>query len=181
MRQGDMLIVRPAIRRGLVFFSILITCCSLLISGCGWHLRGSYEFPPSMARIYLDGTARYSKLGVAIHSAFQGTNSQLVSDRQQATAILRIHADKADQRILSTDKSGRASEYEISYLLSFKVEDITGMELVSEQQVSTRREHRFDPANVLATGGEVEQLKQDMVRSSVQQMLRQINTGLRSK
>lgn len=166
----------PAPRRR-VFFLLTVIACSLL-GACGWHLRGSYEFPPSMARVYLEGTARYSKLGIAIHDAFLSANSVLVSDREQATAVLRILADQPGQRILSTDKNGRASEYEITYLLSFKVVDVSGLELVREQQVSTRREYRFDPANVLATGGEVEQLQQDMVRGSVQQMLRQISAGL---
>lgn len=181
MKLKDSLTIRPAILRRLVFSSVLVTCYSLLLPACGWHLRGSIDFPPSMEKIYVEGTARYSELGIAIHSAFQGTNSTLLSNPGEALAILHILSDKADKRILATDSSGRASEYEISYLLRFKLVDIQGMELVREQQVKAKREYRFDPANVLATGGEVERLQKDMVRVSVQQMLRRINASLRAK
>lgn len=175
------MILRPGTRSWLVLFSILVTCYSLLSSGCGWHLRGSYDFPPSMEKLYLQGPARYSELGIAIHNAFQGTNSTLVSSPAQTTAILHILAERSDKRILATDSSGRASEYEISYLLRFKLVDSKGAELVYEQQVSSKREYKFDPSNVLATGGEVERLQKDMIRISVQQMLYRINANVHSK
>ena len=148
------------------------------LNGCGWRLRGSYDFPESMQRVYVQGAARYSDLGNAIHNAFQGTNAHLLDNVDQATAILAILADKSAQRILATDSSGRASEYEINYQLAFKLLDAKDNLLVEEQQISLKREYRFDPNNVLATGGEVERLKQDMLRDAVQQMLRRINAGL---
>lgn len=181
MKFRDSLTMRPTLLRKLVFYSLLATCYSLLLTSCGWHLRGSIDFPPSMEKIYVEGTARYSELGSAIHNAFAGTNSTLVSSPSQAQAILRILSDKADKRILATDSSGRASEYEISYLLRFKLVDIKGLDLVREQQVKATREYRFDPDNVMSTGGEVERLQKDMIRISVQQMLRRINASLRAK
>lgn len=181
MRQGIMLIVRPANARGLILFSLLLIGYTLLVSGCGWHLRGSYSFPASMQKLYVQGTARYSELGVAIHSAFAGTNSNLVESQGLALAVLHILSDKAEQRILATDSSGRASEYEVSYLLRFKLVDHKGTELVSEQQVKAKREYRFDSSNVLASGSEVDRLKKEMMRFAVQQMLYRINTSLRNK
>lgn len=177
MQQGNTIALNtPAFRRlaCLLLFAVFF----LLSSGCGWRLRGSYEFPPSMARVYVEGTARFSELGIAIHSAFEGTNASLVTGADQATAILYILADKTEQRILATDSSGRASEYEISSRLRFRLTDVAGTQLIPEQVVTSKREYSFDPANVLATGGEVERLQQDMVRINVQQMMRRINAGL---
>ena len=154
--------------------------CGILLAqlaACGWRLRGNYDFPKSMERVYVQGTARYSALGNAIHNAFQGTNAQLVANLDQATAILVILSDKSAQRILATDSSGRASEYEISYQLTFKLTDAKDSVLVADQQISLKREYRFDPNNVLATGGEVDRLTHDMLREAVQQMLRRINAA----
>lgn len=181
MRQRDIFIVRPAIARGFVLFSILVTCYSSLLSGCGWRLRGSIELPPAMEKTYIQGTARYSELGKQIYNAFQGTNTQLVSSPGQATATLHILAEKPERRILATDSAGRASEYEVSYELRYKVIDLKGDTLVPEQKVRSKREYRFDPDNVLASDSEVKRLQKEMVRFSVQQMLRRINASLRSK
>lgn len=181
MKIRDSLTMRHAILRKLVFFSVLVTCYSLLLPGCGWRLRGSIELPPAMDKTYIQGTARYSELGMQIYNAFQGANISLVGSPGQATAILHILGEKAERRILATDSAGRASEYEVSYELSYKVTDVKGDNLVPNQKVKSKREYRFDPNNVLASDSEVKRLQKDMIRFSVQQMLRRINASLRSK
>ena len=181
MRRRELLVRRTTMLRGFVFISILMASYSLLLVGCGWHLRGNYIFPASMEKLYLKGTARYSELGVAIHSALAGTNSHLVESPGQAMAILHILSDKSEQRVLATDSSGRASEYEVSYLLRYTLVDSKGVTLVSEQQIKATREYRYDSSNVLATGSEVGHLKKEMTRFGVQQMLYRISASLRSK
>lgn len=160
---------------------LLLVATVLQTTACGWRLRGSIDFPPSMETLYVKGTARYSELGNAIHNAFQGTNSSLVSQPEQAKAILIILKNNAEKRVLSTDSSGRASEYEVGHFLQFRLIDVKGKELVTVQQVRAKREYRFDPSNVLASDSEVARLQKEMVRASVQQMLRRINAGLRNK
>lgn len=159
----------------------LLAVLFIQLTACGWRLRGSYDFPASMERVYVKGAARYSELGNTLHSALQGTSARPVASEGDATAILLILVNKAEQRILATDSSGRASEYEISYQLGFRLTDQKGKELVSEQAVTAKREYRFNPDNVLATSGDVEHLKKDMLRQAVQQMLRQINASLKSQ
>ena len=151
------------------------------LSGCGWRLRGSVDLPASIETVYLTGVARYSELGNAIYNAFAGTNSTLVSSPAQAKATLHILSDKAEKRILATDSTGRASEYEVTYVLQIKLLDHEGKTLIEEQSVRAKREYRFDPANVLASDSQVARLQKEMVGFSVQQMLLRINAGLRSK
>ncbi len=181
MRQRGISTPYKMMTRGFMFFLMLMTCYPLLLSGCGWHLRGSYDFPVTMDKLYIEGAARYSDLGVVLHNAFQGSNTRLTGSPSQAKAILHVISDKTEQRILATDGSGRASEYEISYFLSYTLVDVKGAVLVREQEVKTKREYKFDPTNVLASGGEVDRLKKDMINISVQQMLRRINASLRIK
>jgi len=168
------------VRYGLVLLLIALAVVLPLLEGCGWRLRGSYDFPAVMERVNLKGAARYSQLGIVIHGAFASTNSKLVDSPEQATAILHILAETSDKRTLATDSSGRASEYEISYQIRFKIVDAAGLELVSAQEINTSREYKFDPSHVLATGSEVERLQKDMIRISVQQMMYRINAHMRS-
>lgn len=154
---------------------------ALQLQACGWRLRGAIDFPQEIETIYVKGAPRYSDLGVAIHSAFAGTNSRLVSRPEVAKAILNILSNRAEKRIIATDSSGRASEYEVAYLLQFGLTDLEGRELVRVQQVRAKREYRFDPSNVLASDSEVARLEKEMIRASVQQMLLRINAAMRKK
>ena len=164
-------------RTVLVLFTLLIT---MLLQSCGWHLRGSIDLPPEMVKTYVKGTARYSDLGVVIQNVFTGqADARQVSDIMQATAILHILTDKYSRRVLSTDSRGRATEYELNYVLGFKVTDKQGGTIAREQQVSLTREFRFNPDNVLSNDVEEQQLRTDLIRLSVQNMFRRINAGLR--
>ena len=167
--------------RRIVFVLLVTTSASLLLSACGWRLRGSLELPDSVSHISLQGVARYSELGIAIHSAFDGTNSKLVSDPGQAKAMLTILSNRADRRVIATDGSGRASEYEVAYTLQFKLTDRAGAELIGEQTIRAKREYRFDPSNVLASDSELARLEKEMIRTGVQQMLRRIDAYMRKK
>lgn len=161
---------------------VIISTLLLLMlgsNGCGWRLRGQIDLPPEMERTFLKGTAPYSELGVLLQNKLKGADASLVSEQNQATAILHILEDKVDKRVLSIDSTGRASEYELNYILRFKLTDKSGKTLVDEQTVTTVRELSYDSENVLSTSDEEQRLKKDMVRFGVQQMLRRINISLR--
>lgn len=161
---------------------VIISTLLLLVLGnygCGWRLRGQIALPPDMERTFLKGAAPYSELGVVLQNKLKGADAGLVSERNQATAILHILADKVDKRVLSIDSTGRASEYELNYILRFMLTDKSGKTLVAEQTVTTVRELSYDSDNVLSTSDEEQRLKKDMVRFGVQQMLRRINISLK--
>lgn len=152
----------------------------LLLSSCGWHFRGIVNLPEDMNKTYVKGTAQYSELGVAIQSIFSGQSARLVDSMAQATAILDILTENYSRRVLSTDTLGRASEYELNYLLVFKLINKDGDLMVSEQKISVKREFRFDPNNVLSNDFEEKQLRNDMINFSVQTMFRRISISLRT-
>lgn len=163
--------------RNLLVITILLL--ALVSQGCGWRLRGQISLPPGMENTLLRGADTYSELGVILQNKLQGAGARLVSDKNQATAILHILEDKVDKRVLSIDASGRASEYELNYVLRFKLTDQSGASLVEEQTVNTVRELSFDPDNVLSTSDEEQRLRKDMVQFGVRQMLVRINISLK--
>jgi len=162
--------------RNAILLTVIVL--SLLSQGCGWRLRGQIDLPPGMEKTFLSGVDFYSELGVEIQARLQGAGAGLVQDKSAATAILHIVTNKIEKRVLSIDSSGRAGEYELSYLLVFRLMDQHGAVLVNDQTVTTLRELRFDPNNVLSTGDEEERLRKDMLQFSVRQMLNRLNISL---
>jgi len=158
---------------------ITAACLLLASQSCGWRLRGSIDLPAEMQNTFLQGAAAYSELGLALKLSLEGADgAQLVADRKLASAVLVILKNEVNQRVLLYDAQGRASEIEMNYVLQFKLLDGSGNVLLGEQTVSTQRELRLDPDNVLSTSDEEARLRKDMINFGVSQMLRRINISL---
>ncbi len=148
-------------------------CALLLLSGCGFHLRGTYELPEVMEATLVSGIGPGHPLAVEIRQALDSADAAVVDDVAQATAQLQIQREGFSQRVLSVDTTGRVSEYELSYQVRYRLLDAQGNELVAMQAVEFTRDYDAS-GNVLGAGEEADRLREDMLRLAVRQMLRQL-------
>lgn len=176
--------------RWVLIISSLVSCISLL-SACGFHLRGAVQLPAAMARTRITGTAPRSALADDIAAALETAGVQVVGG--DAGAVLQIIRERNARRLLSVDNLGRASEYELSYQLSFELRAPTPIDAaanpklakpkiwVPEQTVTVLRDFTFDPNNVLGSGNEESLIRDEMRRSAVNRMLVRLQAQLRGK
>lgn len=139
------------------------------------------ELPPTMARTYIAGAAN-SPLYYELESALLAAGGEVVETVEAATAILTIHSERYGRRVLSVDSAGSASEYELSLRVAFSLHDSGGNPLDGRgrDEVVLLRDYRFDPNNVLASGVQEEMLQTEMRRYAVRQILRRLQSSLRS-
>lgn len=157
---------------------LLVTCYMSLVS-CGFHLRGAVELPSAMERTYIVG-AGDSSLYYELESALLAAGAQVVKNPEAATAILTIHGEDYRRRVLSVDTAGRASEYELRLRIVYSLSEPDGEMLAMRDEVVQLRDYRFDPDNVLASGGQEELLQNEMRRSAVRQLLRRLQSRIRN-
>lgn len=173
----------------VVAFLSLVACYLSLVS-CGFHLRGAVQLPAAMARTQLTGTPARSALADDITAALELAGVQVVQD--DAGAVLDITQEQSGRRLLSVDNLGRASEYELSYRLGYELRAPTPIDAaanpklkpkvwVPAQVVTVTRDFVFDPNNVLSSGDEETQIRSEMRRSAVRQMLVRLQAQLRDK
>lgn len=160
-----------------------LLACGLLgtLAGCGFHLRTAVPLPPQMETTLVQGTAPLGELGRAIQRALDGAGSKITSSRDDATAVLVIQRDEVQRRVLSVDSSGKVNQYELTYYLRFALQARDGAVLLPAQSISLQRSYTFDPNNVLSKGNEETELRQDMIRFAVRQMMRRIEIGLQRR
>ena len=153
--------------RHLLIFTLL------LLSSCGFHLRGSVELPPALSEVAVKDGA--TDIAPELRHAL-GNAGVRVSD--SATMVLTVRAEKYDKRVLSVDSIGRALEYGLSYTVRFSLKDKgegkSGAAWIPEEPVTQTRDLRFDATVVLGTAREEAQLKTEMRRDAVSQILRQL-------
>jgi LPS-assembly lipoprotein len=141
-------------------------------------LRGHVkaQLPPELQvlRVTVAGSqAAYDPLLLAMQNALRTQAGATVPDSGEVP-LLTLSGERFDSQVLSVGATGRVSEYLLKYELSFRLTDAAGQELAALQTIRLQRDYRFDPLNVLAKEREEQELKRDLQRDGVQQILRRL-------
>jgi len=161
-----------------VIVSLALIYSVVVLSGCGFHLRGSIELPEELSEVALQGIRPNGELGVAIRNGFARVGSQVLESVSSARSVLVISQDSYSRRVLSVDSIGQANEYELRYTVGFRLDDPDGANRVVQQSISLRRQYRFDPELTLAKADEEARLVREMRQDAVRQMLRRLKAGI---
>lgn len=165
-------------RASLLFFSLFTLHFSLLLSACGFHLRGSgaYQLPASLStlRVVVAGSeAAHDPLKLAMEAALRAQAGVTVSEAVD-TPMLVLSGERTDSQVASVSTAGKAAEYRLRYALDFEVRDAKGGALLARQSVQLLRDYTFDPLNVIAKEREERELREVMRQDAVQQVLRRL-------
>lgn len=142
--------------------------CLLILTGCGFKLRGAYQLPDAMQVTYIDAEQVTSSLVRSLTRSFKTSKIQVLDEVSENAAVFKIYAETKNKRIVSVDSRGRAREYTLNYKISFSLK--TGMEStdISEQTIGIERDFLFDTEDVLGNSkGEsqlYEEMQDDLVR-----------------
>ena len=151
----------------------LLVFTLLLLTSCGFHLRGSVALPPTLSDIAVKGAT--TDIAPDLRIALKNAGVRVVDS---ATMVLQLRAEQYGKRVLSVDTLGRAQEYGLSYTVRFSLKDMAegknGVVWISDSVVTKTRDLRFDAAAVLGTANEQTQLNAEMRHDAVLQILRQL-------
>ena len=160
----------------LFVFSFL--CISLALSACGFHLRGAgqAELPAvlSTLRVAIEGSkVANDPLLAAMKTALRTQAGVTVVDSAEAPLLL-LAGEQSTSQVLSIGTTGKADEYLLKYEVSFRLVGADGKTLAEPQTVRLQRDHAFDRFNVIAKEKEEADLRREMQRDAVQQILRRL-------
>ena len=155
----------------------LVLALSIITAdGCGYQLRGAVSLPSDLDAIYVDGPPR---IGGALAQVLESGGIRVQSTRESAKALLRLSEERFNRRVLSVNPdTGKESEFELAYEVTFQVIDGGGEELVPRQTVSLLRDYVFDTDAVLGKSREQSVLYAEMRRDAAGQIARRIETAL---
>ena len=161
----------------LSHFLLLSSLFSLLLSGCGFQLRGlgTAQLPPSLAtlRVVVQGSqAANDPLRLTMEDALRVQAGATITQAGDAP-VLTLTRENIDSQVLTVDASGKVSGYLLRYEISFSLADING-ELLAPQTLRLQRDYQFNPLNVLAKEQEEENLKRELRRDALYQIIRRL-------
>jgi LPS-assembly lipoprotein len=136
----------------------------LLLTACGFQLRGSASLPPEMTKTYLQIDDEYGPFARRLKDLLRQNGVDFV-EQQNATAILRVPVNKVTREVLTIGDNARVREYRITHAVQFSLVDAQGNTLIPDQTLKQAREISFDEQAILAASREQEYLQQDLVKT----------------
>ncbi len=148
--------------------SIIGLLVLMLLSGCGFKLRGAYELPQAMQLTYIESVQNNSTLTRSLVRALKASDIKIAQQAADDIAVLTLFKENRSKRIVSVDARGRAREYTLTYAISFQVKAVDADFEIESQEVRIDRDFVFDTEDVLGNSREesklYEEMQQDLIR-----------------
>lgn len=159
-----------ATRRSHTLLASALLAAAVLLAGCGFQLRGPAQLP--FSTVYL--TVGNTEFGQELRRALRLSNARLVDSAKEAQASLVIQQELREKRILSLGAQGRVREYQLRYVVAYRLNDPTGRTLIAPSEILLTRDISFNDAEILAKEAEELLLYRDMQNDAVQQLMRRL-------
>mgnify|MGYP000250556124 CR=1 FL=1 len=154
------------------FISVLTaTLLSLVLSSCGFRLKGDYQLPPSLLSLHLQSPDEHSELSRLV--THQLERYQVSLDNHPDTPVLRLGKDKFERGTLSLFSTGQVAEYELIYTVSYQLV-VKGSE-AQRFELTIRRDYLDDPQSAQAKSRERAQLLREIRNEAAQKIVYQLS------
>jgi LPS-assembly lipoprotein len=151
----------------------IVLLATLLLTACGFQLRGSYSLPYDTLYIALPETnAMRATLKRNIEAS---TQTRVVNTAKEAEAVMSVLSDVPVKLVLSINSAGRVAEYQLVRNFTFQLADKNGKPLLPVGTISIHRDITFNDAEVLSKESEETLLWRDIEHDLVQQLLRRLS------
>jgi len=169
-----------ATRRLVSSATAIAVIVSVLLSACGFQLRGSVELPPVLSVTLLQSNDPWEGTAAALRIELESAGARITTQTDDATAVLKLIGERSQRRVLSVGSGGKASEYELFEEVSFTLQDNEGRELLKKQTLQMTRDLTFDENQLLGKVSEADELREQMRRSLARQIITRIRAGLQA-
>jgi LPS-assembly lipoprotein len=153
--------------------SLILLTAALLLSGCGFHLRGKATLP--FDSIYISGSQVFvTQIARAVRA---GSQARVTANPKDAQVTLQILNELRERVILSLSATGRVREITLRYRVSYRLTDAKGIEYIPTSEIVLRRDVTYSDTDVLGKEQEEALLYRDMQNDAVQQVVRRLQAA----
>ncbi|MEY8205579.1 MAG: hypothetical protein RPR40_10970 [Bermanella sp.] len=149
----------------------ILLVLTLLMVGCGWHLKGQVELPVGLRILHLETSLVSLDTQKLLKQALLSNGVTLAQD---APYTLKILQDHAQRRTLAVTSGARASEFELIQTLKFVLLDDTGAAQGVPMTVTTYRTQLYDNDAIIGEAQEEQTLRRRMKRDNASKLLQRL-------
>ncbi len=163
----------------MILKNIIITILLMLTVSCGYHLRRAIDLPEQYRNLYVEGAS--PALKKQLKKLIKTSSAKLVSEPESAGLVLHVIEDNMRQNVLSLSTTGKATEYELYYVLTFELLDADGNSLMPRDSIELSRDFFDDQSGdtVLGKAAEANTIRQEIYKQAVRRLFDQARGYLR--
>jgi len=147
---------------------LILLIATLLITSCGFQLRGNAEVPTAMRELALQMPAGRSALRLELSRTLRSNGIELAAAAPYSLQILK---EKQGRRVASLDERVKADEYELRTEVHFQVTQGDKF-LIAPTTVRTERVYTYDADAITAENEQEALLRREMQQDISRQILR---------
>lgn len=151
---------------------ILVVIASLVVSSCGFHLRGQLPISEAANVIYVD--AEPGEFRTELIERLQINGATVVDTEEAAKITLKINDVFAERETSTIDQRGKVNSFTVYYIVRYVVKDKEGEQL-QNNRLQESRQYTFDPTQVLQQEREEEDLIEAMREEILVRLVRQLS------
>ncbi|MGL4827031.1 MAG: LPS assembly lipoprotein LptE [Vibrionaceae bacterium] len=145
--------------------------CALLIGGCGFNLRGSYNLPDEIKTLSITSFDEFGPLRREMKKQLQLHDIKVVAPAKES-ANLHFRSESYGESTLSLYQNSRAAQKQILYTARYSVS--VPQKGSYEFSTSVSRTYLDNPLTALAKSVEEEVLAKEMRIEATKQIMRQL-------
>lgn len=148
--------------------SCVLLGASLLLSSCGFHLRGTGVDSVQLEQLNVSARNSY---GPTYQRVLELLQSNGVAVRSSAPYQLELLDEQTSQRALTYSSRATPAEYEITSRLQFQISDQSGRPLIGPETLEVQRVFVNDKDNLIGTNEEQQLLRREMREDLTRQLM----------
>ena len=156
--------------------SLILLTAVLLLSACGFHLRGPAHLPFDSMYVLAAPTSLFA--AQFKRAVGTGSKTRITDNQKEAQVTLQILNEAREKQILSLSGAGRVSEYLLHYRVSYRLFDSKNIDRMPAGEIVLRRDFAFNDQQVLSKESEEALLYRDMQNDAVQQLVRRLQAPM---
>lgn len=146
--------------------NLMVVGTALLLSACGFQLRGTGDTQFALSE--LDLTAR-NAYGETVKDVREVLEDNGVNVRQGAPYTLVLTRENERRRTASYTGNARSAEYQVTRTLDYEIHGANDR-LLTQNQLEVQRFYVQDDNNLIGSDQEAQQIREEMRRDLVQQL-----------
>lgn len=151
---------------------------AILLTGCGFHLRGSLPASGAAKSIFVRGMNHNHPFYQNFSQVLTYSGGSLADSVEHAGAVIQILRAGHDRRPITLSKQGLANTFDLSYRVEYEVLSPKGEKLLQKQELEIRRDYFNDQTYPLGQAEEEGQMRQEMEKEAAQALLRRVVSTL---
>ncbi|MCI0401240.1 MAG: LPS assembly lipoprotein LptE [Gammaproteobacteria bacterium] len=147
---------------------------SLLLTACGFHLRGYSNVALDLPRVYVQSQGA-DELAAEIVQQLHYAGVSTTENADEAGLWVKVRQESFDQRVLAVSaQTGKVEEYQLGYKVNLLVAKPDGNVLINDQQIGVVKELTFSGFDALGKYNEAAVIRDDMRREVATTILRRL-------